>query len=123
MTQTASHSHGASITATRKSVGNSSKTGSKQQSAPSKADLYSTNPSGIVVGLTLSMSWQLAIVFLVPLVAGHILDDKLNTSPWLTVTGLGVAMLAMVMVVRRTLAQLNEYTVSHEPKADKKGNE
>ncbi len=126
MTQTLSSApsrgHGATITATKASVVDSAKRGAKSKNVPAdKAEMYAANPSGIVVGLTLSMSWQLAVVFLVPLIAGHILDDKLNTSPWLTVTGLGLAMIFMILVVRKTLAQLNEYTDSHEVKTDKKG--
>ncbi len=73
------------------------------------ASKYDANPSGIVVGLTLNLSWQLAIVVLVPILGGHVLDNTLKTSPWLTVGGFALAMILMVVVIRRMLQQLNEY--------------
>jgi F0F1-type ATP synthase assembly protein I len=117
MTQTHKLSHGVSTTATAASVAPLS------QANQSKSEKYATNPSGIVVGLTVNMGWQLAIVVLLPLFGGHVLDDHLNTSPWLTLTGLIIAMVAMILVVRRTLQELNEYTANHETPvdADKKG--
>jgi hypothetical protein len=77
-----------------------------EQKATSK---YDANPSGIVVGLTLSLSWQLAIVVLVPVLGGHFLDDKLKTGLILTGIGFVIAMIGMILVVRQTLKQLNEY--------------
>ena len=69
------------------------------------------NPQSIVVGLTLSMSWQLALVVLIPVVGGHILDNHLHphATPVYTLGGLLLAIGGMIIVVRRTLKELNKY--------------
>jgi F0F1-type ATP synthase assembly protein I len=50
-----------------------------------------------------TMSWQLAIVVLVPLLGGAKLDDVFNTAPLLTIVGFGLAMVGMGAVVWRQL--------------------
>jgi F0F1-type ATP synthase assembly protein I len=72
---------------------------------------YDANPSGIVVGLTVSMSWQLALAVLIPVVGGHLLDDYLHphATPIYTLIGLLLAIIGMISVVRRTLKELNKY--------------
>ncbi len=72
---------------------------------------YDTNPSGIVIGLTVSMSWQLALVVLIPIVGGHMLDNHLHpkATPTYTLLGLLVAIVGMIIVIRRTLQELNKY--------------
>lgn len=89
---------------------NTSPKGSTASHAHAAGD-YASNPSGIVVGLTVSMSWQLALVVLLPLVGGHFIDDRLrpNGTPIFTLTGLLLAIAGMVMVVRRTVKELNKY--------------
>jgi uncharacterized membrane protein YhaH (DUF805 family) len=51
----------------------------------------------------LNMSWQLAIVVLVPVVGGFKLDQKLHSLPVLTMIGFIVAIVCMVIVVQRQL--------------------
>jgi hypothetical protein len=51
----------------------------------------------------LTMSWQLAVVVLVPIIGGFELDQKLNTLPALTIVGFVVAMAGMGAVVWRQL--------------------
>ncbi len=46
---------------------------------------------------------------LVPILGGHLLDQKLGTEPWITVAGFATAMILMIVVVKRMLKQLNEY--------------
>jgi F0F1-type ATP synthase assembly protein I len=55
----------------------------------------------------LNMSWQLAIVVLVPIIAGYELDKKLGTVPSLTVLGFLLAMAGMALVVWRQMQLLN----------------
>ncbi len=50
-----------------------------------------------------NMSWQLAIVVLVPIIGGFELDKKLNTLPALTIVGFVMAMVGMGAVVWRQL--------------------
>ncbi len=51
----------------------------------------------------LNMTWQLAIVVIVPIVAGFKLDEHFNSSPWLTLLGLVIAAAAMMLVVMNTV--------------------
>ena len=89
----------------------SATTPSKGSAAPHAADDYTANPSGIVIGLTVSMSWQLALVVLIPVVGGHLIDAHFfpKSAPYFTLAGLLLAIGGMIVVVRRTLKELNKY--------------
>ena len=50
-----------------------------------------------------NMSWQLAIVVLVPIVGGFELDKKLGSLPALTIVGFILAMAGMALIVWRQL--------------------
>lgn len=67
--------------------------------------LYQRN---LFFAMVLSMSWQLAIVVIVPIVGGYMLDEHYHSSPWLTVAGLAVAALGIVGVLVRTVKTANE---------------
>ena len=84
---------------------------SSSANTPHASSQYDANPSGIVVGLTVSMSWQLAIVVLLPVVGGHIMDNRLHPhgTPIFTLIGLLLAIVGMITVIRRTLKELNKY--------------
>ena len=109
MTQTHKLSHGALATATPLSPAPNS----------SKTSKYSANPSGIVVSLSISMGWQLAVVVLAPLLGGHFIDKKMDSAPIWTIVGLAVAMAGMIVVVKRTLQQLNKYMEATPTKDEK----
>lgn len=64
----------------------------------------------------MNMSWQLAIVVLVPIIGGFELDKKLNTLPALTIIGFIAAMTGMALVVWRQLQLF-----SPPPRAPHKG--
>ncbi|MFI5270900.1 MAG: AtpZ/AtpI family protein [Candidatus Saccharimonadales bacterium] len=51
------------------------------------------------VSATLNMSWQLALVVLIPIIGGFELDKKLNMTPLLTIVGFFIAMIGMGVVV------------------------
>lgn len=51
----------------------------------------------------MNMSWQLAVVVLVPVIGGFELDQKLDTLPALTIAGFFIAMAGMGLVVWRQL--------------------
>jgi F0F1-type ATP synthase assembly protein I len=55
----------------------------------------------------LTMSWQLAIVVLVPLIGGFKLDETFNTSPVLTLAGFFLAMGGTAAIVWRQLQRLS----------------
>ena len=75
----------------------------REQSQSSAAVGSSKNPHTEFFVAALNMSWQLAIVVLVPIVAGFKLDEKLNTAPALTIIGFVLAMAGMAVVVWRQL--------------------
>jgi len=66
----------------------------------------STNPRAEFIVAALNMSWQLAIVVLVPIIAGYELDKKLDTVPSLTILGFLLAMVGMALVVWRQMQLL-----------------
>lgn len=74
---------------------------------PAAADGQRVNPQSDFWAATLNMSWQLALVVLVPLLGGFALDNKFNTTPILTIVGFVLAMAGMAMVVWRQLQVLN----------------
>lgn len=51
----------------------------------------------------LNMSWQLAVVVLVPVIGGFELDQRLDTLPALTIAGFFIAMAGMGLVVWRQM--------------------
>lgn len=51
----------------------------------------------------MNMTWQLAVVVLVPIGGGYALDKKLQTLPVLTIIGFILAIVCMVIVVQRLL--------------------
>jgi F0F1-type ATP synthase assembly protein I len=80
-----------------------------------------SNPNSTVVGLTISMAWQLALIVLVPVFGGHLLDNHLhpNGAAIYTLIGLAIAIAGMIIVVRNTLKELNKYMAKSFP--DKTG--
>ncbi len=62
--------------------------GSQPKNSANKAH----NPTSEFIAAALSMSWQLAIVVLVPILLGSQLDKRLDVSPTLTILGFIVAM-------------------------------
>jgi F0F1-type ATP synthase assembly protein I len=75
-----------------------------------------SDPQQLFMGTMLGMSWQLALVVLVPIFGGYKLDTHFNTSPYLTLTGLVVAMFGMVFIIRRSIQELNKYMAKDKEK-------
>ena len=73
-----------------------------QTPSPTKQVDRSSPKREFLVAAT-NMSWQLAIVVLVPIIGGFELDKKLDTLPALTVVGFFLAMAGMALVVWRQL--------------------
>jgi len=59
----------------------------------------------------LNMTWQLAIVVLLPVIGGVELDKKLHTSDTYTIVGLVVALIASGLVMWRTMQAANRLPV------------
>jgi len=66
------------------------------------------NPSSVFIGAALDMSWRLAIVVLVPIIGGFELDQRLHTSPLLTIVGFLLALAGMAVVLWQMLLQVNQ---------------
>ncbi len=64
----------------------------------------------LFIASTLSMSWQMALAVLIPIVGGYYLDQHFKTSPWITLGGALLAIILVVLVIKRTLHQLPDYT-------------
>lgn len=58
-------------------------------------------------GAALNMSWQLAIVVLVPIIGGYELDKTFDTSPIFTLVGFFMSMAGTGLVVWRQLQMLS----------------
>lgn len=89
---------------------------------PKRTDKTSgTEAQQFLVGSVVSMGWQLAVVVLLPLIGGNIIDKQAGTLPWFTLLGLFIAMAGMIVVVSRSLKDVNKYveTISKDPKEEK----
>ncbi len=79
----------------------------------------SANSTATFISLALTMSWQLAIVVLVPVVGGALLDKSTNTNTWVYV-GLGVALIGSIAVMWRSVQVANTMPVPKLTAAEKK---
>jgi len=76
--------------------------------------------NSMFVSMVLNMSWQLAIVVIVPIVGGYMLDQRLHSSPVLVLSGLVVAVLATCGILWRTVKLANSRVAALQPKVGKK---
>lgn len=76
--------------------------------------------NSMFVSMVLNMSWQLAVVVIVPIVGGYMLDQRLHTSPLLVLSGLVVAVLATCGILWRTVQLANSRVAALQPKGGKK---
>ena len=72
------------------------------------------------VVMALTMSWQLAIVVLVPVLGGVWVDKAAHTGTVFTLVGLGLALLGMGVVLWRTLQVANSLPVPKLTAAEKR---
>jgi hypothetical protein len=82
--------------------------GSKTTSDTSVADSGARRQFAVYA---LNMSWQLAVVVLVPLLGGVSLDKKLGTTPVWTFIGLGVALVGSAAVLWQAMQAANRLPV------------
>ncbi len=62
------------------------------------------------ISSALSMSWQMAIAVLVPIVGGYYLDQYFKTSPFITLFGMVLALVLVILIIKKTIADLPDYT-------------
>lgn len=87
----------------------------KSGHGPKKAVPESTYPDSfetkqLFISSAISMSWQMALAVLIPIVGGYYLDQHFKTSPWITLGGALLAIILVVLVIKRTLNELPDYT-------------
>ena len=73
--------------------------------APSNISSSSAQSSAAVA---LSMSWQLLIVIVLPIVGGHLLDTRYDTGPVWMIVGMVIGLVGTILVVWQTVQQLND---------------
>jgi hypothetical protein len=66
--------------------------------------------------MALDMSWRLAIVVILPIIAGFKLDEKLSSEPLLAIMGFIIALGGTVLVLRRTLHEAGQVPIPKEEK-------
>ncbi len=80
-----------------------------EASAPSDFD-KSRYQRNLFFVMAANMSWQLALVVIIPIVGGYYLDQFFHTFPGLLIAGLLLATLGVVLVMIRTLNEANRRT-------------
>ncbi|MCW1907743.1 MAG: AtpZ/AtpI family protein [Candidatus Saccharibacteria bacterium] len=70
---------------------------------------------------TANLSWRLAITIVVPLVGGVKLDEKFNSSPSWTLTGIFIAVAAGCAAVWATVKEVNQEQAETEARIKKGG--
>lgn len=61
----------------------------------------------VFMGMALSMTWQLALVVVIPIIGGFKLDEALSSSPWFTVLGFVIAAVGTMLVLKRIVLVAN----------------
>lgn len=83
------------------------KSGPKTEKAENKPTSSINDQRKVFIGSAISMSWQLAIVVLVPIIGGFKLDQHLNSSPLWTIVGFVIAMLGTFAIMYRALHEFS----------------
>ena len=58
------------------------------------------------------MSWQLAVIVIVPIVGGYKLDTIFQLSPVLTLLGLMVGLIGSIVVIRRAMDSFGNFAIA-----------
>jgi F0F1-type ATP synthase assembly protein I len=69
-----------------------------------------SGPSKLFISMAIDMSWRLALVVLIPIIAGAELDKMQHSSPLWLVVGFVVAMCGVAYVMWRTVQLANVAT-------------
>ena len=70
----------------------------------------------VFISAVTDMTWQLALVVLIPVIGGYKLDEHFKTSPLWLIVGAIIALVGSFAVLRRILAQLNQSFLHPEAK-------
>ncbi|CAN5391412.1 hypothetical protein BH10PAT3_BH10PAT3_2140 [soil metagenome] len=64
------------------------------------------------IGEALGLGWRLVITFLVPVIAGAALDKRFGSKPSYTLVGIFISIAASVVIIRRTVKDVNQDTAA-----------
>lgn len=70
----------------------------------------------LFMSMALDMTWQLALVVIVPIVGGYALDQHYHRTPWLTVGGFAVAAIGVFGVLSRVVGEAEKRSGFSKPK-------
>ena|SRR6266496_864463 len=70
----------------------------------------------LFMSMALDMTWQLALVVVVPIVGGYALDQHYHRTPWLTIAGFGVAAIGVFGVLSRVVGEAEKRSGYSKPK-------
>jgi F0F1-type ATP synthase assembly protein I len=59
------------------------------------------------LGAAFNLSWQLAIVFLIPVIGGFKLDEHFHKSPLYTLIGFAIAITGVVIILKNVLSEFS----------------
>ncbi len=68
------------------------------------------NASSVFISTALDMSWRLAIVVIIPIVIGALLDDHYKVGALYLIIGLVLALVLAVLVVYQSYQEANKLT-------------
>ncbi len=74
----------------------------------------------LFINMALEMSWQLAVVVLVPILGGYALDNALQTSPWFVLGGMIIAAAGVIAVLVRVVKVSNQSIIDQSKNGDKR---
>ncbi len=60
------------------------------------------------IGMALTLSVEIAVAVLVPILIGHWLDSRFGKGPWFTLIGMGLGLAAAIRSAYRTLKEWSE---------------
>ncbi len=66
------------------------------------------------------MGWQLAVIVLVPIITGYLLDQRFGSTPLWTLIGVVLAMGGSLVVIRRSLTLFGNFNPPASSAAQKK---
>jgi hypothetical protein len=89
----------------------------KSTPKPNKGEVkpsINIDPRSVFFSAVIDMSWQLAIVVLIPIVGGYELDNHFKIMNLGIILGFVLAIAGVIVVLRRMLAELNQHFFVHK---------
>jgi len=83
-----------------------------KQTSNSEASSGADPARSAFTSAAIGMSWQLAIIVLLPIVGGYKLDQTADSSPLWTLIGLVVALAGSIFVIRKALSSVNNFSAA-----------